>query len=88
MGVCYGEAAGGFALRGLRTMITISRSAQKTYVMGATKAALFTDRAALIDLDVPMDVPAVVVIEHGRCKHVLPIAVLQDIVATFEKMQR
>lgn len=55
-----------------------------TYVMtGAITIDLVTDRDKLIDLDVPMDVPAVVVINGGKCKHVLDIKILQSVVAEF-----
>mgnify|MGYP001559153301 FL=1 len=55
-----------------------------TYVIpGTATIELVTDRAKLVDLDVPMDVPAVVVVRSGRCKHVLDIKLMQAIVAEF-----
>jgi hypothetical protein len=61
----------------------------KTHVMsGGLTVELITDRAALSELDVPLDVPAVVVIKgRGACRHVLPIALVQEIVATFQEMR-
>lgn len=54
-----------------------------TYVLPGSTVELITDRAKLIALDVPMDVPAVVVVSSGKCKHVLDIKLVQSVVATF-----
>lgn len=59
-----------------------------TYVTGGTTIELVSDRAKLIDLDVPMNVPAVVVVRSGRCKHVLDIKLLQAVVAEFSERTR
>jgi hypothetical protein len=58
-----------------------------TYVMsGSITVELVTDRAKLIDLDVPMETDAVVVITSGKCKHVLDIKLIQSIAATFPRL--
>lgn len=54
-----------------------------TYMMPGLTIELVTDRGKLTALDVPMDVPAVVVVRSGRHKHVLDIKLIQSITAEF-----
>jgi hypothetical protein len=54
-----------------------------TYITPSVTIELVTDRAALIELDVPFEVSAVAVVKCAQCRHVLDIKLLQSIVAEF-----